>query len=542
MDTLIIACQLILSLSILVVTHEFGHFLFSKIFGVKVPKFYMFFDPYFSIFKYLPDGPHDDTDTKEGLSFCTYTDVEEQISTVKKSLYDADPAKYTLLGKDSKVLSESFSEIEEEQKGKKVAMIKITRRVKCGYSLISFARNRKAVEASNSKSWWRNTDFGLGWLPLGGYCQISGMVDETQSADQIANKPVEPWEFRAKPAWQRLLIMIGGVLVNFISAPIIFWFALYTWGETYVPIDEAPLGLQYHEVMKEVGFQDGDLIVAIDGNKMETYKDIANTILLNDTCTVEVLRNDEKKLIGMPREFFRTILSKDVEQLCFLRWPVVVDSVLPDSPAFAAGMLHGDSIIGVNDMSIVSRADFDEILPSRKGQPTTFVVVREDRVTIDTLTVNVSDEGRIGVFTMSDLTRWINVRTREYGFFEALPAGIDRGCELLVNYFKQLPLLFTKEGATKVGGFGTIAKLFPDSWNWRAFWFNTAFLAIILAVMNILPIPALDGGFVMFLIVEVITGKKIPDKFLEYAQMVGMALVLLLVLYANGNDIFRYLF
>lgn len=542
MDTLIIACQLILSLSILVVTHEFGHFLFSKIFGVRVPKFYMFFDPYFSIFKYLPDGPHEGTETKEGVSFCTYTDVEERISTVKKKAYDANPSKYTLLGKDSKVLSESFSEIEEEQKGKMVAMIKITRRVKCGYSLVSFARKHQTEGEVSSKSWWHNTDFGLGWLPLGGYCQISGMVDETQSADQIANKPVEPWEFRAKPAWQRLLIMIGGVLVNFISAPIIFWFTLYTWGETYVPIDEAPLGLQYHEVMKEVGFQDGDLIVAIDGNKMETYKDVANTILLNDTCTVEILRNGEKHLIGMPREFFRTILSNDVEQLCSLRWPVVVDSVIPETPASAAGMLHGDSIICINQQQIVSRDDFDKIIPSCAGLPTSIVVVRNDKVTVDTLTVNVNDEGRIGVFMMGDPTRWINIRTREYGFFEALPAGVDKGCELLVNYFKQIPLLFTKEGATKVGGFGTIAKLFPDSWNWRAFWFNTAFLAIMLAVMNILPIPALDGGFVMFLIFEVITGIKIPDKFLEYAQMVGMALVLLLVLYANGNDVLRYLF
>lgn len=501
----------------------------------------MFFDPYFSIFKYLPDGPHDDTETKEGLSFCTYTDVEEQFDTVKKGEYDANPAKYTLLGKDSKVLSETFEEKEDEQKGKKVAVIKITRRVKSGYSLISFARKRQPKDAAPSKSWWRNTDFGLGWLPLGGYCQISGMVDETQSADQIANKPVESWEFRAKPAWQRLLIMIGGVLVNFISAPIIFWFALYTWGDTYVPIDEAPLGLQYHEVMKEVGFQDGDLIVAIDGNKMETYKDVANTILLNDTCTVEIRRNGEKMLIGMPREFFRTILGQDVEQLCSLRWPVVVDSVLPDAPAFAAGMLAGDSIVGVNQQPIVSRDDFDKAISSCAGQPTSFVVVRKDKVTVDTLTVNVTEEGRIGIHTMEP-TRWINVRTREYGFFEALPAGIDKGCELLVNYFKQLPLIFTKEGATKVGGFGTIAKLFPDSWNWRAFWFNTAFLAIMLAVMNILPIPALDGGFVLFLIIEVITGKKIPDKFLEYAQMVGMAIVLLLVLYANGNDVLRYLF
>lgn len=540
MDTLIIVCQLILSLSILVVTHEFGHFLFSKIFGVKVPKFYMFFDPYFSIFKYIPDGSHEGADSKEGFDFCKYTDVEEQVSSCKIEDYNANPDQFVKLGKDSKVLSEKFEESEENVKGKMVKVIKITRRVKCGFSLISFTRKyTEGVE--NSKSWWHNTDFGLGWLPLGGYCQISGMVDETQSADKLVGKPVEKWEFRAKPAWQRLLIMIGGVLVNFITAPLIFWFVLYTWGESYIPFSEAPIGLHYHEVMHEAGFQDGDLIVAIDGKKVDTYKDIANTILLTDTCTVEIVRNGEHQFIGMPREFFRTILSKDVEQLCTIRIPAVIDSVLVDAPAYKAGILHGDSIISMGGNTIESFTDIMPVLTANAGNTIPVVVARAADSAVDTLFVTVSAEGKIGVNPMHP-TRWINIKTREYGFFEAFPAGIEKGCELLSNYVKQLPLLFTKEGATKVGGFGTIAKLFPDSWDWRAFWFNTAFLAIMLAVMNILPIPALDGGFVLFLIVEVITGKKVPDKFMEYAQLVGMAILLLLVLYANGNDVLRYLF
>lgn len=539
MDTLIIVCQLILSLSILVVTHEFGHFLFAKIFGVKVPKFYMFFDPYFSIFKYLPDGKHEGADSEEGLSFCKYTDVEEQVFTEKLDVYNANPDKYVLLGKDPKVLSESFAEEVEIQKGKEVKVIKITRRVKCGFSLISYTR-KPQPEGVESKSWWHNTDFGLGWLPLGGYCQIAGMVDETQSADKIMNKPVEKWEFRAKPAWQRLLIMIGGVAVNLISAPIIFGFVLYIWGDSYVSFSEAPIGLQYHEVMHEVGFQDGDLIVSINGEKVDSYKEIANTILLTDSCNVGIVRNGEPMQIALPREFFRTILSNDVEQLCAIRIPSVVDSVVVGSPAYEAGMLHGDSIIGVNGVHMVAYNEVTAAIRENAGKTISMVVVRADK-SIDTLNINVSAEGKVG-FSNVRPTEWVKVKFLEYGFFEAFPAGMEKGREMLVNYVKQLPLLFTKEGATKVGGFGTIAKIFPESWNWRIFWFNTAFLAIMLAVMNILPIPALDGGFVLFLLVEVITGKKIPEKFMEYAQLVGMAILLLLVLYANGNDVLRYLF
>ncbi|MDO4461060.1 MAG: RIP metalloprotease RseP [Bacteroidia bacterium] len=539
MDTVIIVCQLILSLSILVVTHEFGHFIFAKIFGVRVSKFYMFFNPNFSIFKYIPDGPHKGADAPVGFSFCKYTEIVEEIEQVDVDKYNANPDKYTHLGKDVKVISETIEEVEEKVKGKLVKQIKITRQVKGGFSLISYTRE-PLPEGKVSKSWWHNTDFGLGWLPLGGYCQIDGMVDETQSAEKMKDKPVEKWEFRAKPAWQRLLIMIGGVAVNLVSAPLIFWFVLYIWGESYVSFSEAPIGLQYHEVMQEAGFQNGDLIVSINGEEVDSYKEIANTILLSDTCTVGIVRNGEPMQIGMPREFYRTILSKDVEQLCALRVPTVVDSVLVGSPAYAAGLVAGDSIIGIDSLRTSAFNEIASAIKSNAGNTVSLIVAREDK-SVDTLSVNITADGTIG-FTNVAPTRWIKVKTLEYGFFAALPAGVNKGYELLVNYVKQLPLLFTKEGATKVGGFGTIAKIFPESWNWRIFWFNTAFLAIMLAVMNILPIPALDGGFVLFLLVEVITGKKIPDKFMEYAQMVGMMILLMLVLYANGNDVLRYLF
>ena len=463
-----------------------------------------------------------------------HTSVNEDITPIKKKEFDKNPEKYIKLGKDPLVLEEKIEEYDEEVNGKKETWVKIRCRTLGGFSLINYT-GKKLSEPS--KSWWHNTDFGLGWLPLGGYCAITGMVDETQGADKL-NHPVQDFEFRAKPAWQRLLIMVGGVLVNFITAPLIFWFLLFGYGERYIPFSDAPMGLQFHEVMKEVGFQDGDIIVSIDGVVTETYKDIANTILFADTCTVQILRNGERMDIGMPREFYRTILSREVAQLCALRFPTVVDSVVTHTPAAEAGLLKGDSIIGVDTLATPCFADFSKRLFEMSGKTTKLVIVRNGEN--DTLSVDISENGKIGFYPVNP-THWFNIKTREYEFFEAFPAGISMGIDRLSNYVKQLPLIFTKEGASSIGGFGTIAKLFPDEWDWRSFWDTTALLAIILAVMNILPIPGLDGGHILFLLIEIIIGRKVPDKWLEYAQMIGMTLLILLVLYANGNDIFRYL-
>ena len=436
MEILIIVLQLLLSLSLLVITHEGGHFLFAKLFGIRVEKFYLFFDPWFSLFK-----------------------------------------------------------------------------IKRG-----------------------ETEYGIGWVPLGGYVKISGMIDESMDTDQM-KQPMQPWEFRAKPAWQRLLVMVGGVLVNIITAPIIFWLMLYSYGETYVPISEARYGMEFSDAMHNVGFVDGDKIIGINGEAKDTYKDVANAIIFDDTCSVDIEREGQPMSIKLPHEFFRQILSGEDQALFSFLTPVVVDSVMAGSPAKAAGMLRGDSILSLGGETVRSFRCFVALADSMRGETSQLVVVRATGST-DTLSVNIDAEGRLG-FYGCNAQRWFQSKTREYGLFEAFPAGIAKGYDLLVNYCKQLPMLFTREGATKVGGFGTIANMFAPTWNWQSFWFNTAFLAIILAVMNILPIPALDGGHVLFLLIEVITGRKVSDRVLEVAQTIGMILLFALIIYANGADIVR---
>lgn len=437
MDVVVIVLQLLLSLSILVVTHEAGHFAFAKLFGIRVEKFYLFFNPWFSLFKF-----------KHG-----------------------------------------------------------------------------------------ETEYGIGWVPLGGYVKIAGMVDESMDTEQL-RKPVQEWEFRAKPAWQRLLVMVGGVLVNLITAPVIFWLLAYTYGDTYLPLSEARYGFEFSDAMKSAGFEDGDMVTGVNGKAAETYKDVANPIIFEDTCVVNIVRHGQPMSIRLPHEFFRQILKGDDNQALFaFRTPVVVDSVLPGTPAETCGLTKGDSIVMMGGVENPSFSQFTSRLDSLKGQTSQLVAVRADGGR-DTLTVTVGGDGRLG-FLLCNPTRWFKTQTRHYGLLEAIPAGVSKGKDLLVNYCKQLPMLFTREGATKVGGFGTIAKMFPDRWNWQAFWFNTAFLAIILAVMNILPIPALDGGHVLFLLIEVVTGRKVSDKVMEVAQTVGMILLLALVLYANGADVVR---
>lgn len=439
MDILIIVLQVLLSLSILVITHEGGHFFFAKLFGTRVEKFYLFFDPWFSLFKF--------------------------------------------------------------QKGE--------------------------------------TEYGIGWVPLGGYVKIAGMIDESMDTDQM-KQPEQPWEFRAKPAWQRLFIMLGGIIVNLLTAPILFWMILYTWGETYMPINEAPYGLQFHQTMLDAGFKNGDLIVGVDGDSIETYKDVANPILFKDTCIINVVRNGERIDIQMPHEFYRQVLANDVSALLTVRVPIVIDSLISDGGAAKAGMQKGDKITSIDGKGVFSFTDLITELNEKTDTTITLTCIRKTGET-DTLQVTTDSNARIGISLMPP-SNWIPFKHRDFGFFAALPAGVSKGYDLLCNYIKQLPMLFTKEGATKVGGFGTIGKLFPTVWDWESFWFNTAFLAIMLAVMNALPIPALDGGHVLFLIIEIITGKKASDKVLEVAQTIGMVLLLALMLYANGADIVRAIF
>ncbi len=440
MDILIIVLQLLLSLSILVVTHEGGHFFFAKLFKIKVEKFYLFFDPWFSLFSF-----------KKG-----------------------------------------------------------------------------------------ETEYGIGWIPLGGYVKIAGMVDESMDMEQLA-QPVQEWEFRAKPAWQRAFVMAGGVIVNFLTAPIIFWVMAFSYGDTYLPMSEGRNGFDFSEPMLSVGFQNGDVVVGVNGVKAEKYKDVANAIIFEDSCTVDIVRDGQPMSIQLPHEFFREILKGNDNQALFaFRVPVVIDSVMPGYPAEKCGLTRGDSVISVGKVHNPSFYELATELDSLKGTDVPLVVAHAAGG-VDTLSVSVDADGKIGFYNC-DPSRWLSVKTVTYGFFEALPAGVVKGWDLLVNYCRQIPMLFTKEGATKVGGFGTIAKMFAPTWNWQSFWFNTAFLAIMLGVMNLLPIPGLDGGHLIFVIVEMITGYKASDRVLEIAQTIGMILILLLVVYANGADVVRAIF
>lgn len=436
MEIVIKAGQLILSLSILVILHEFGHFFFAKLFKTRVEKFYLFFDPWFSLFKF-----------KKG-----------------------------------------------------------------------------------------DTEYGVGWLPLGGYVKISGMIDESMDKEAMKEEP-KPYEFRSKPAYQRLLIMIGGVTVNFLLAFFIFWMILFKWGEGYVDVKDATFGLVYNPIMHEMGIQDGDVITAVDTFKVKVASDIATFILLENTKELSVVRGDSNFIVPIPEDFKERFLSKKIKALVRLRMPFVVDSVLKGDNADNAGLKAGDSLVSINNKPALYYRAATEILDENKGKRVTLGIVRSGKPL--EIRCKVSNKGKIGIYPKSS---YFNVTQISYGFWEAMPAGVSKGVNTLVSYIKQFKLVFTSEGAKQIGGFGAIGNLFPPAWDWYSFWSLTAFLSVVLAFMNILPIPALDGGHVLFLLYEIVSGRKPSEKFLEYAQMVGMVLLLSVLLFANGNDIFRAIF
>lgn len=437
MDTLIRVIQLILSLSLLVILHECGHFFFARLFKVRVEKFYLFFNPWFSLFKY-----------KKG-----------------------------------------------------------------------------------------DTEYGIGWLPLGGYVKIAGMIDESLDIAQLAQEP-QPWEFRSKPAWQRLLIMIGGVVVNFITAILLFWLILFKWGETYIPAENAKYGLMFHPVAHEIGLVDGDRILEVGGVKIETIGDIATGILIDNASTLLVERGDSQFILPVPESFKSEIISREVRQLATFQIPAIVDSTMPNSPAHKAGLIKNDRIVKIDTVSTPFFHQFSATLASYAGSSTNITVERDGQQL--QLPVDIDSNGKLGFFPKTTGSL-LGTRVTNYSLFEAFPAGIERGISTLTAYVKQLKLVFTKEGVKQLGGFGTIGSLFPTIWDWQTFWVMTAFLSIILAFMNILPIPALDGGHVLFLLYEMITRRKPSEKFLENAQVAGMILILLLLIFANGNDLLRWL-
>ncbi|GAB4382344.1 MAG: RIP metalloprotease RseP [Salibacteraceae bacterium] len=380
-----------------------------------------------------------------------------------------------------------------------------------------------------------DTEYGIGWFPMGGYVQIDGMVDESMDTEAL-KEPPKPWEFRAKPAWQRLIIMVGGVVVNLILGFFIYSMVLFFWGKEKLPLSNLEYGVYVDSTLMDAGLMDGDKIIAIDGNRDLFLSDVGKEILINGKRTITVLRNGEELNITLPEDIHRELLDKRVKQLIAPRFPFEVDSVFSDSPAAAAGLRPGDRIVAVGGTPTPDVKTGVNAIRSHKGESTTLVVVRAG----DTLAMDVAvrEDGTIG-FVIAPITKFIEPVTYRYSFIEAIPAGFVETVNITKNYVASLKLIFTKEGASQLGGFGAIGNMFAPVWDWQSFWTMTAFLSLILAVMNILPIPALDGGHVLFILYEMITGRKPGDKFLEYAQTLGMILLLLLLVFANANDLLR---
>ncbi|MGY6562922.1 MAG: RIP metalloprotease RseP [Luteibaculaceae bacterium] len=435
MEFLIKAAQLILSISIIVVLHELGHFLPAKWFKVRVEKFYLFFDPWFSLFK------------------------------VKKG----------------------------------------------------------------------ETEYGIGWLPLGGYVKLVGMVDESMDTKALAKEP-EPYEFRAKPAWQRLIIMTGGVIVNLILGAFIYAMIMYTYGVERIPVSEAKYGYSMHQVLLDAGFKNGDVPLKIGDESPRYMPELTQAILSGGGKKAIVLRDGKEVEFYLDNDLTRNILAANPRQLFSMNVPFIADTILSSGTASKSELIKGDRIFGIGNVQTPYFVDFVTQVENFKGEETNLTVIRG----MDTLQIAmaISEAGRIGVGNLDPLS-YMEVERETYTFFQAIPKGVSHGYNTLSGYVKSLPLIFTKEGAKNLGGFGTIGSLFPSTWNWQAFWEMTAFISIILGFMNILPIPALDGGHVMFLLYEMITGRPANQKILENAQVVGMVLLLALMVYANGNDIFK---
>ena len=464
--------QFMLAIGLLVLLHEGGHFFFSKLFGVRVEKFYLFFDP--SIWKW--DG----------------------------SLFKWKP--------------------------------------------------------KNS-----DTQYGVGWLPLGGYCKIAGMIDESFDTEQM-KQPEQPWEFRAKPAWQRLLIMIGGVLVNFLLALFIYSMILFHWGDTYIPVKNMTYGMKFNTEAKQYGFQDGDILV---GTEKGEFKDFSADLYrdLSEARRVDLIRGGKTMSLNLPGDI--NLLGMLKAEPSFVRplIPAEVDSVMADTPAAKIGLQKGDRLVAINGNAVDSYNEFTDQLgiledmmtaaktsaDSLKVRTTTIVYEREglvmngaDEKTAektmirDTANVILTPELKLGFFVKS-LAGIYEPVTKEYGFLESFPAGIKYGWNVLAGYVGDMKYVFTADGAKSLGGFGAIGSLFPPMWDWYMFWKMTAFLSIILAFMNILPIPALDGGHVLFLLYEMITRRKPSETFMIRAEYVGFGILILLMVVANLNDILRWL-
>jgi len=446
MEFVIKISQFLLSLSLLIVLHELGHFIPAKVFKTRVEKFYLFFDVKFSLFK------------------------------------------------------------------KKIG----------------------------------DTVYGIGWLPLGGYVKIAGMIDESMDTEQMAQEP-QPWEFRSKPAWQRLIIMLGGVTVNFLLAILIYIGMSYFYGDTFLSNKNIKDGLLIEStVAQKAGLLTGDKILAVDGDNIETFSEISEKVLFGQE--IEIERDGKQSTVNMPEDFLSQLMDAKEKGFISLRQPFIVVKVPDTSYNKASGLKAGDIITGMNDYQTTYADQVKLALEKFKGQDVSAIIKRDDQEL--TVPLSISPEGKLGVVyggatpATLEALGYYSFDVKDYGFFESFPIGLNKAKDKLSSYWDQLGAIFSPStGAYKgVGGFKAIYDIFPSTWSWQVFWSITAFLSIMLGVLNLLPIPALDGGHVAFLLYEMVSGRKPGDKFMEYAQMVGFFLLIALVLFANGNDIYKAIF
>jgi len=381
-----------------------------------------------------------------------------------------------------------------------------------------------------------DTEFGIGWLPIGGYCKISGMIDESMDKEAMKEEP-KPWEFRSKPAWQRFLVMFGGVFFNFILAILIYSSTLFTWGEEYLKNDDAVYGVQCNELAQEIGFMNGDRFITVEGLPVDKFQHIQIDIARNQAKSAVVLRDSSEITVNINPDYIPAILN--TPGMFALRVPYEILSVPDSSLNYNAGLMKGDRVIEVDSQKVFIIQDIQPILMNHKGDSVRLVIDRGGVLIPKTIKVDTS--GKVGVFLNSDIHNFFNVTKVNYSVVSAIPAGAARTTSTLTNYIKELGLIFSPktEAYKSVGSFIAIGKIFPDTWEWEIFWNITAWLSIMLAVINLIPIPALDGGHILFLLYEIITRRKPSDKFLEIAQVAGMLILLAIMFLAFGNDIYR---
>lgn len=467
------ALQLVLALSLLVIVHEFGHYIFARIFGIKVEKFFLFFNPRFSLLRYIPEQGR--------LELCTWMDKEEK-----------------------------------------------------PHPLVSWKVGKAYAEGEKVPG-WKQTIYGIGWIPLGGYCSIAGMVDETKDAKDVETSTPSETDFYSKAAWKRLLVMAGGVIFNFLLAIIIFIGLTFSYGEKVVKFRDAYAGMDYVPAAQKVGFQNGDIPLMADGEEIEA--DEPNVMMkMVQAREITVLRNHKDTVtIHLPEDFVMDV-SEDKGFFVY-RVPVVVSEVMRGEPADKAGLEPGDRILSVGDSLTPSVTELFPALSAYGGKETVLTYERNGKPR--SVKITPTEDGKLG-FMLTPLTDIYPVITQEYGLFASVPRGWTVGTSTLGNYAKSMKQVFSKRGAESLGGFGALGSMFPEKWNWYSFWSLTAFLSIALAFMNILPIPVLDGGHILFLFVEMIIRRKVPLKVIEVATSIGFYFLLAVMLFANLNDIMRY--